>query len=125
MSPGGTNDDERTNEQGKKGLLSLWAVGRLSFAIFPLHCGGVKPVGTKSQVYPKINFIGPLMDVTNQELVSLFFQYNLEHISLFFGLNTPAMEKNFVGRNQFRSTNNPVFALILNNRRYFDAKFFI
>ena len=31
MLPGGTNDDE---QQGKIGLLSLWAVGRLSFAIF-------------------------------------------------------------------------------------------
>ena len=32
MSPGGTNDKRRTNEQGKIGLLSLWAVERLSFA---------------------------------------------------------------------------------------------
>ena len=30
MLPGGTNDDE---QQGKIELLSLWAVGRLSFAI--------------------------------------------------------------------------------------------
>ena len=28
-----TNDEWQTNEQGKIGLLSLWAVGRLSFAI--------------------------------------------------------------------------------------------
>ena len=38
MLPGGTTTtNERTNEQqGKIGLLSLWAVGRLSFAISEL-----------------------------------------------------------------------------------------
>ena len=84
------------------------STAQIHIQIFPLHYRGVKPVETKSQVHPKINFIGPLVDETNHELVSLFFQYNLGYISLFFGQGHSMIFNN--DRRVVRSTNNPVFS---------------
>ena len=71
------DDKQRTNEQGKIGLLSLWAVGRLSFAIQtspqnpPKATSGTKN-GHRKVIFAMIYFV----DIFHHFPISmdLFFQ---------------------------------------------------